>query len=280
MKKTKFLKPLIFLSLLFIGFSNASAQAQDVELSSETEIQVDLAADVCRKNGERLEAVKKMFGKMGANADEIKTEKFKDAENVVVTVKGKTDETIVVGAHFDKTLVGCGVIDNWTGVVILAHLFRTMRQFETEKTYIFVAFGEEESGLVGSARMAKAIPKERRASYCAMLNLDSFGLSYPQAMTNISDGKLMELAESVSKDLKIPFAKAAIANASSDSASFREQKIPAITIHGMNDKWQQLLHGSGDKLENVNAKAVYIGYRFGLNFLAKLDASGCGDFRK
>lgn len=280
MKTLKILEPLCVFSLLFICFAVAKAQPGEVELSGETEIKADLAANVCRGNGERLEAVKKMFAKMGAAPDEIKIEKFKNVENVVVVAKGKTDETIVVGAHFDKTLVGCGVIDNWSGIVILSHLYRTMRQFETEKTYIFVAFGEEESGLVGSDRMAKAIPKERRESYCAMLNFDSFGLSYPQAMSNISDRKLMDLAESVSKELKLPFSRAAIEGASSDSASFRQQKIPAVTIHGMNDKWRQFLHGAGDNLENVNVKSVYIGYRFGLNFLAKIDASGCGDFRK
>jgi Iap family predicted aminopeptidase len=280
MKTFKILKFVSVFSLLIFCFSTAPAQSPDAEFSTETEIKIDLSADVCKGNDERLEAVVKLFGKMGAKSDEIKVDKFKDADNVVVTVKGKTDETIVVGAHFDKTLVGCGVIDNWSGVVILAHLYRTMRQYETEKTYVFAAFGAEESGLIGSERMAKGIPKERRASYCAMINFDSFGLAYPQALSNISDAKLMDLAEIVSKDLKLPFSKAAITNASSDSASFRQQKIPAVTIHGMNDRWQQFLHGSGDRLENANAKSVYIGYRFGMNFLAKLDASGCGDFRK
>jgi Zn-dependent M28 family amino/carboxypeptidase len=217
---------------------------------------------------------------MGAADAEIKIEKVKNVENLIVTRKGKTSEIVIIGAHYDKTSDGCGVIDNWTGIVILANLYRTIKDFNTEKTYVFAAFGKEELGLLGSDEMARAIPKEKRADYCAMVNFDSFGFSYPQVMKNISDSKLADLAKEVSGELKIPFATAAIEFASSDSESFRKQKIPAISIHGLSDKWQEYLHGTKDKIENVNTESVYIGYRFGLNFLAKIDSNSCGAFRK
>lgn len=268
------------LSVVFLLiFLTNTAFTQESKISTIDEIKEDIKANVC-KNDERLEAVKKLFVKMGAPDEAIKIEKIKNAENLIVTHKGKSEETIIVGAHFDKVADGCGALDNWTGIVILANLYRTLRAFDTNKNFVFVAFGKEELGLIGSEEMARAIPKEKRINYCAMVNFDSFGLSFPQAMTNISDTKLIDLAEKTSDELKLRFAKAAIQNASSDSQSFRNQKIPAITIHGMSDKWQEFLHSSKDKVENVNAQSVYFGYRFGLNYLAKIEAKECGEFRK
>jgi len=271
-----------FITVLVLVFSfsfTAYSQKMAVKIASEADIKEDLNLYTC-KNDERLEAVKKLFKKMGAADSEIKIEKVKNVENLVVTKKGKTDKIVIVGAHYDKTSDGCGVIDNWTGIVVLANLYRTIKDFNTEKTYVFSAFGKEELGLLGSDEMARAIPKEKRVDYCAMVNFDSFGFTYPQVMQNISDTKLVDLAKEVSGELKLPFASAAIEFASSDSASFRNQKIPAISIHGLSDKWQEYLHGSKDKIENVNTGSVFIGYRFALNYLAKIDAKSCGAFRK
>jgi Zn-dependent M28 family amino/carboxypeptidase len=155
-----------------------------------------------------------------------------------------------------------------------------MKDFNTNKTYVFAAFGKEELGLLGSDEIARSIPKEKRINYCAMANFDSFGFTFPQVMRNISDSKLTNLAKEVSSELKIPFSDASIEFTSSDSESFRRQKIPAVSIHGLSDKWRDYLHDSNDKLENVNTQSVYIGYRHALNYLAKIDASGCNAFRK
>jgi Iap family predicted aminopeptidase len=268
------------LSILIVAIClTTTAAAQKAQIATEAEIKADIDLNVC-KNADRLEAAKNLFKKMGAPEADIKIEKIKDVENLIVVHKGKTEETIVIGAHYDKVSDGCGAIDNWTGIVILANLYRTIKGFDTQKNYIFAAFGKEELGLLGSDEMARAIPKEKRPNYCAMVNFDSFGFAYPQVMTNISDTKLTELAKEVSEELKLPFAEARIENASSDSDSFRRQKIPAVSIHGLSNKWQEYLHGQKDKVENINVKSVFIAYRFALNYLVKIEAKNCGDFRK
>lgn len=276
MKKNTFGEILagIGLSLCFA----AAIMAQDLTVSTQDDIETDVKSVVC-KNEERLDSVKTLFKKMGAKDGEMKVEKIKDVENLVVTVKGKTDEKVIVGAHYDKVSAGCGVLDNWTGIVVMANIYRTLREAETEKTYVFVAFGKEETGLVGSREMARAIPRDKRGEYCAMVNFDSFGHNYPQVMTNISDEKLTDLAKETADEIKLPFAKAPIQDASSDSDSFRRNSVPAITIHGLNGNWQNFLHSSNDKIENVNMKAVYVAYRYGLNYVVKVDGKGCGEFR-
>jgi len=172
------------------------------------------------------------------------------------------------------------MIDNWSGIVILANIYRSMKDLTTQKTYKFVGFDKEELGLLGSGAMAKEIPEDQRANYCAMVNFDSFGFSYPQAMRNISSVLLLNLAEEVSGEMKIPFAKAPVEFASSDSESFRIREIPAISFHGLDDTWQNYLHKPDDKLSKVNMQSVYIGYRHGLVFLAKIDNKPCNAFRK
>lgn len=272
----------ILLTILILTnlYSAVSAQSSKITISTEAELKGDMELGPCKGRKERREAVKQLFLKMGATESDIVFDKIDDVENVVVTKPGKTDETVIIGAHFDKTETGCGAIDNWTGIVIIANIYRTMRNLSTQKTYKFVGFDKEEEGLLGSDAMAKKIPKEKRASYCAMVNFDSFGFTYPQAMRNISSDSLLNLAKIVSEEMKMPFAKAAIEFASSDSESFRTRDIPAISFHGLDNQWQNFLHNPNDKLAKVNMQSVYFGYRHGLVFTSKIENSPCDAFRK
>lgn len=270
-------KNLIILVIIVL-FNNFSYSQESTAFASEEEIKSQIKLVSC-KDEERLEAVKNIFVKVGAKESQIRIESLKSVKNLVVIKNGKTDEIVVVGAHYDKTSEGCGVIDNWSGIVILANLYKTLNNYSTEKTYYFVAFDKEEKGLIGSGEMADNIPKEQRSKYCAMVNFDSFGFTYPQVLRNISDTSLIKLAEEVSKEMKIPFSQAEV-NASSDSQSFRRKKIPALTLHGLSDKWRDYLHSSSDNIENLNPQSVYIGYRHGLVFLSKIDNKPCDSFRK
>jgi Zn-dependent M28 family amino/carboxypeptidase len=252
--------------------------AQSVPIASEADLKAALERAPC-KDEERQAGVTEMFASVGAAPDAIVTQKLGKIENVIITKPGKTKETVIVGAHFDKTNEGCGVIDNWTGIVILAKLYKTIMALDTQKTFVFAAFAKEEKGLLGSSAMADKIPKEERANVCAMVNFDSFGFTYPQALGNVSDSSLVKLAQSISKDMKLPFASAEISNASSDSASFRAKKIPSISLHGLDGRWQNYLHSNSDKLSNVNMQSVYVAYRHGLIMLSKIENSPCNTFR-
>lgn len=270
--------PLLLLIFCFSSF--AAAQQSKAKISTQAEIKENLQLVPC-KNKDRFEAVKKLFQTMGATDADISIGKFNDGQNLVVTKKGKTDKIIVVGAHYDKVSDGCGAIDNWTGIVIIANLYRTLRNLQTDKTILFVAFDREEAGLFGSERMAKEIPKENRADYCSMVNLDSFGFTYPQVLDNVSSPKMREFAEETARELKIPFQHASLAGiADADSASFLKRDIPAVTFHGLSGNWQKFLHSSFDEIENVNVDSVFIGYQFVLRYVSKIDGKGCGDFRK
>jgi Zn-dependent M28 family amino/carboxypeptidase len=272
------LRRIVFLVLALAAAGSAYGQGSAF-LATEAQIKADLETVPC-KDKDRLEAVKALFAGAGAAETDIELKEYDNVTNLVVTKKGKGEGTVIVGAHYDKTADGCGALDNWSGIVILARLYNSIRSFDTQKTFVFVAFGKEEKGLIGSEAMAKEIAKPDRANYCAMVNFDSFGLAYPQSLRNISDKTLEAVAESVSEEMKIPFTSAGIENASSDSASFRKRDIPAITLHGLNNDWQKYLHSSADTIKSVNSQSVYIGYRHGLVVLSKIENQPCDAFRK
>ena len=276
---------LLFLSLyLFSALSFAQKPLEQMALkgtiviSTPDQIKEEFSSVPC-KDSERLDAVKALFEKMGAPASDISIEKLKGVENLVVVKPGSSNEKIVVGAHYDKVADGCGAIDNWTGIVTLAHLYKTLIDVQFNKTILFVAFGKEEKGLIGSHAMVDAIKKEEVEQYCAMINIDSLGLGITQVAHNMSSKKLEDEAAAQAKKLQIPFANASITNADADSSSFIKRKIPALTIHAMSNDWRTILHSVNDNPAKVKAESVYLGYRLALLLLSVVQENSCGYYR-
>lgn len=264
--------------LLLMICASVDAQQNTVKTSTLEEIKAEFGSVPC-KDDERLAAVKALFEKIGAPASGVSVEKYKGVENLVVRKQGASTESVVVGAHYDKVSDGCGAIDNWTGIVALAHLYATLKDVPLHKTIIFVAFGKEEKGLIGSRAMVDSIAKDQLGQYCAMINIDSLGLSAPQVLDNASSKKLRELAAGVAKEMKMPFGHASVGSADSDSSSFVRKKIPALTIHGLNNEWASILHSHKDQTSKVNPVSVYLGYRLALALVNSLDASACATYR-
>jgi Zn-dependent M28 family amino/carboxypeptidase len=218
--------------------------------------------------------------RMGASASEITTTRFPGAENLVVKRSGSTDETILIGAHYDFTDLGCGAIDNWSGIVAMSHVYKSIRALEQKKTVLFIAFDNEEKGLVGAQAMANAITKEDLPRYCAMINIDSFGLAQPFAMSNTSSRSLIRVAEDAASMLQLPFHSAPINGADADSSAFLARKIPSVTFAGIGSDWFSVLHTVKDQKEKVDPRSVYVGYRLALAVWNRVDQAPCDAFRE
>jgi hypothetical protein len=259
--------------------TQSAGQARKSRFSTPEQMQEDITAVPCKGNSERLAGVKALFEKMGAPASAISVEKINNVENIIIRKAGSTPETVVVGAHYDKVSHGCGAVDNWTGIVAIAHLYRTVKDMPLKKTVLFVGFGREEEGLIGSSAMVKAIDKEQLPQYCAMINIDSLGLGIPQAETAISSKKLVTRAADLAKRMEMPFQQGTIREGDTDSSSFLARKIPAIALHGLSNEWQKVLHTNEDKVSKVNAMSVFMGYRLALALLGEVENSTCDAFR-
>ena len=259
--------------------AQADGQARKPIFSTPDQIKEDIKAAPCKGNPERLKAVKTLFEKMGAPASDISIEKTLNTENIIVRKPGSSPGLIVIGAHYDKVSHGCGAVDNWTGIVAIAHIYKTIKDLPLKKTVLFVGFGREEEGLIGSNDMVKAIKKEQLSDYCAMINIDSLGLAIPQADTSMSSKKLVTRAAEIAKRMEMPFHQSHIFQANTDSSSFRERKIPAIAIHGLSSEWKTVLHTNEDRVTKVDTMSVYMGYRLALALYGELENSACDAFR-
>ncbi|MGE0101865.1 MAG: M28 family metallopeptidase [Blastocatellales bacterium] len=237
---------------------------------------------VCENQG-RLQAVRELFIRMGAQPSEIVIDRVRKVDNLTVRLQG-TDpalagEKVVVGAHYDKTDKGCGAVDNWTGVLTIASIYKAFKQHPPRRTMVFVAFGEEEKGLLGSKEMVDNIGKEDRKSYCAMVNIDSLGLSSPVVAENLSSLKLVSFAQRLAKEKKLSFGRAPLEGGNSDSTSFHRKNIPALTIHGLGNRWKYVLHTSDDTQDRVKFDKMHEGYRLAMELLAGIDKADCSAFR-
>lgn len=264
---------------LFVAFAvpASACLAQSAPFSSPDAIRSDLALAPC-DNKVRLEAVKALFLRAGATEADLSIVRPKKTDNLVVQIPGREPGKIIFGAHYDKASSGCGAIDNWSGVVIIAHIYAALRSASPAKTFIFAAFGKEEKGLIGSRDMANAIPKDQRKDYCAMVNIDSFGLGAPQTLESASSSKVEKLVRSLAKETGMTYASDS-GPGSSDSASFKDKHIPAVTLEGLTNEYSTVLHSPKDTFQKVNLGSVWFGYRLALLLAQRLDSCDCAQFR-
>ncbi|MDN3556850.1 M28 family peptidase [Halomonas maura] len=93
--------------------------------------------------------------------------------------RGSTDETLVVGAHYDTVRGTSGADDNASGVAVLLELARRLQGAELEREIRLVAFVNEEAPHFGSDAMGSlSYAREARArgdTIVGMLSLEMLG---------------------------------------------------------------------------------------------------------
>ena len=277
-------------ALLILNISISTALSQSLATKTDeaspqpasstlAEFKAEFKAVPCKGNSDRLKAVQALFERLGAPVENISIEKTANTKNIVVRKPGTSSEIIVIGAHYDKVDLGCGAVDNWTGIVTIAHIYKTIKDLPSQKTVLFVGFGKEEEGLIGSQEMVKAIKKDQLSSYCAMINIDSLGLFITQAYSTISSKKLVVLTADLAKRMQIPFQQLSLSGADGDSSPFLERKIPAISLVGLSRDWSRVLHTNQDQASRLDSRRVYDGYRLALALYGEIENSACDAFR-
>jgi Peptidase family M28 len=266
-----------FLGLLISGLLisvSVAASAQTIHFSpvSQQIIEQRLGAYVT-KNKQREPAVRQLFDDAGCAGDKLTEQPVKGlkAPNLICTLTGETEPVIVVGAHFDLVEEGDGVVDNWTGASLLSSLYQGLSGVPRRHTFRFVAFSGEERGLVGSKAYVQQMMKTHEA-VIAMVNMDTLGLAETEIWLSHADANLVRLMKVAAVTLKLPVSAVNVEQVgSTDSESFREKKIPAITIHSVTTQTWPILHTSKDRIEAVHIDEYYRTYRLVLAYLAVLD---------
>lgn len=156
--------------------------------------------------------------------------------NVIGLIEGssKPDELIVVGAHHDHLGGGfLGANDNASGVVGLLAVAQAVAQRETKpaRTIVFVTFGAEEQGLVGSqhfvANPPKAVPLANVVQY---INIDMIGSHASKKVVWAFGAFAKQPSRKVLAKLKFPKVNLSIGGHSvrGDHFGFCQNKIPYV----------------------------------------------------
>ena len=227
-----------------------------------------------RKNDERETTLQQMFAQSGCSGDKLQEQavKKKFPPNLICVVPGETDKIIVVGAHSDHANIGDGVVDNWSGASLLPSLMYSISGVARHHTFVFVAFTDEEGGMVGSRFYAEKLTDGQRAAIEAVVNLDTLGLGPTKIWGTHASTPLFNSLQAVAASMKLPLAVVNVDNVgTTDSESFARYKIPRITVDSVTQETWGILHSKRDTLEAIKMDDYYASYRLLTAYLAFLD---------
>jgi Iap family predicted aminopeptidase len=226
-------------------------------------------------NDERAAEIRRLFTDAGCGSSDYSEETIQSSKlpNLVCMIPGTSKETLVVSAHFDNRGPGEGAIDNWSGSSLLPSLYESLRGSPHRLTIEFIAFTDEEKGLIGSRDHVNHLSKADLDRTLLDVNIDSIGLAGPiRIWSGRTDVFLMNAAAIVADRAKIPISAAALDRRyDSDAAAFMAWNIPVIDLHSLTPDTIHMLHSKRDVRAAIDAKSYYDDYRFLAAFLAYLD---------
>lgn len=190
--------------------------------------------------------------------------------NVIGTLPGKTDETIVLGGHYDSVNAGPGAGDNASGTAVILELARVMgAKPQPQHTLVFIAFDAEELGLIGSRAYVDTLSNIQIGKLRAMLNFDMLGAGGGPLLL-MGEGNVALLARSSAKQLGIDAQTGSLpANAGSDHESFARRGVD--TVFFMRD--YRLLHTPDDTIDQIKPEYLEEAGRVAQRVLERLDAT-------
>jgi hypothetical protein len=170
--------------------------------------------------------------------------------NVVGIIEGHdpdlANQAVVVGAHYDGLGLGGagslepvpgevhnGADDNASGIAALIELAQhfSFRANRPARTIVFLAFGAEEEGMLGSAHFVTH-PVVPLASVVAMINMDMVGrLRDELILYGVGSSEAWPtLLEEANEDLDLPLRLMAEGYGPSDHAPFYLRQVPVLAL--------------------------------------------------
>ena len=227
------------------------------------------------RNPERYQRLKKLFSDGGCSGEVYSEQRVPSSKepNMICQLAGAPaiPGRIIVGAHFDA-VGGEGVIDNWSGAVLLPTLFECLQRVPRRHQFEFVAFAAEEKGLLGSQAFLKSIPKSDRKQIAAVIIMDSLGLTPTKCWVHGSSKELVNAASAVAASLKLDFSGVNVDQVgTTDSQPFKDANIPVLCLHSVTQETWKLINGPQDVWKVVSWRDYYDSYRLITVLLAYLD---------
>lgn len=192
--------------------------------------------------------------------------------NVIGILRGSdptlAPEVIVAGGHIDHIgmmpVLMPGALDNASGSVIIMGAAKALAQSgcKSKRTLMFVLFGGEETGLIGSEYLAShpIMPNEKIR---ALINIDCLGAGYGLgARVAQKHGSLLNYLETANDTfVKRPFKTALggneiITRPRTDDANFFVKGVPTISLFSFGATEPIPYHHPGDVIDNIHFDIV------------------------
>ena len=179
------------------------------------------------------------------------------SRNVVLDLPGETDETIVFTAHYDSTSLSEGAYDNMSGSVGLLAMAEYFTTHSHKRTLRFVWCGSEERGLLGSKAYC-ADHEDALAKIALCINLDMIGCTMGHLIACCtSEEALVSYISYLGRELGTlidPYQEVY----SSDSTSFADKGIPAVSFARISPREAATIHNSYDTAEIIKVENMQV----------------------
>jgi hypothetical protein len=268
---------MVIIVIAFVASALAQSLPQtQVRLQTRDVLEAHLKS-FSNRNGEREVLIRRWLGEAGCQAENLSEQALdrKLPPNVICVLPGETHEIILVGAHTDHVdTYGDGVVDNWTGAILLPALVYSMSAQPRRNTLVFVGFSAEEKGLLGSKYYADHLSPEQRAHVEAMINFDSLGMGPTEVWASHADKALVDALAAVASANQLPISAMNVdGGPTADSESFARYHVPRITLHSVTRRTGSILHSPSDKITAIRMNDYYDSYRLIAAYLAYLDGT-------
>jgi hypothetical protein len=247
-------------------------QFKDVTVVTDTGVNfsdLDLASASNRKRAEIVLGIwRRLCPETRSSA--VPSSRYK---NYSCIFPGRQPERIIIGAHYDKFGTGMGVADNWSGITIVSSLMRFFTDHQPEYTLEFVAFAEEEPGMLGSlAYVNKFVRRSDGELVLAMINVDTLGLK-PVVIDKRSTPWLACLASDTGQALNIEYSQSRWDKLAGDWEPFARSGTPVLNLHSVDTRTIRRIHSRKDTQANVDIRLLEEAYHLVLNVILNMSLS-------
>jgi Iap family predicted aminopeptidase len=197
-------------------------------MSRQVHITSPPTAFVSRADSARLEDGMRVRLKVGGRFVPGRRER-----NVIAELPGRSEERVLVSAHFDSVWRGPGAVDNASGVEGVRRIGEALKNRELPRTVQLVAFAAEEIKLTGSRWFVdEAKLRGELARIKGVVNLDCIARG-EKLNVLASPPEYLERATDIARELGLLDRYAletGPATGGVDSHWFAENDVPAVTV--------------------------------------------------
>jgi hypothetical protein len=222
------------LAVLVLGVCGVCPAQRFRFTPADKSVVLQRVADAPASNKARESRIKDLFEQAGCSGAALTEQPVagSDTPNLICRLNGTSDETIIVGAHYQHDPSAGAARDNWSAASLLPSIYQSVAGQRRHHTLLFIAFADNGNGQGGAGFYAGHMTQREVAQTEALLNLDVLGLSPTKVWTHNSDKDLVHDLIVVAYLLKLPLSQVDIVD-SSPTGPFEAKQIPLITIHSL-----------------------------------------------